>query len=203
MPRIEAETLAEHRAFQEEALLEAAEQILIADGFDALSFGRLGKATGLARNSVYRYFASTDELVAALCEREMPDWLRELDLAMVATDDLDRRVEVFVETQLRLVGAGRHRLAEVLATAPLGPEARARINALSYAPAETLERALADAGCAEPAVTAQLVQGVVAAAVRMLRRQGDAEQIAGAAKRGAAAIVSAARAGHIGYSAGP
>lgn len=193
MPRIAAETLAEHRAFQEQALLEAAEQILIADGYDALSFNRLGEATGLARNSVYRYFASRDGLVAALCEREMPDWLRELELAMAAVDDLDERVEVFVGTQLRLVEGGRHRLAEVLASAPLGPEARARINALSYAPAVTLERTLTEAGCAEPAVTAQLVQGVVAAAVRMLRYGGDAEAVVRAAKRSAAAIVSGAR----------
>lgn len=190
MPRIEAETLAEHRAFQEQALLEAAEQILLADGYDALSFRRLGEATGLARNSVYRYFASRDELLAALCERELPDWLRELELAMVAAEDLEARVEVFVETQLRLVSVGRHRLAEALAVAPLGPEARARINALSYAPAGTLERTLAEAGCAEPALTAQLVQGIVGAAIRAMRRAGDAEEVTRAAKRSAVAIVA-------------
>lgn len=191
MPRIEAETLAEHRAFQEQALLEAAEEILITDGYGALSFRRLGEATGLARNSVYRYFTSRDDLVAALCEREMPDWLHELELAMVAVEGLEARVEAFVETQLRLVGAGRHRLAEVLAVAPLGPQARARINALSYAPALTIERTLDDAGCADSALTAQLVQGVVGAAVRMLRREGDPEQILGATKRSAVAIVAA------------
>jgi AcrR family transcriptional regulator len=190
MPRIAAETLAEHRAFQEEALLEAAERILLADGFDALSFGRLGEETGLARNSVYRYFASTDDLLAALCERGMPDWLRELELAITAVEGLEERVEAFVETQLRLVGAGRHRLADVLATAPLGPQARARINALSYAPAQTLERMLRDAGCAEPEVTAQLVQGLISAAVRMLHRGGDAGRVAQTAKRGAVAIVA-------------
>jgi len=197
MPRIDAETLAEHRAFQEQALLDAAEAILLDEGYPALSFRRLGEATGLVRNSVYRYFSSRDDLIAALCERDMPDWLRELELAMVAVDDLDQRVEVFVEAQLRLVAAGRHRLAEVLAGAPLGPEARARINALSYAPAETLERALADAGCAEPAITAQLVQGVVGSAVRMMRREGAAEQVVGAARRSAAAIVADRRAASV------
>jgi len=202
MPRIEAETLAEHRAFQEQALLEAAERILLGEGYAALSFRRLGEATGLARNSVYRYFASRDDLIAALCEREMPDWLRELELAMVAVEGLDERVEIFVEAQLRLVAAGRHRLAEALATAPLGPQARARINALSYAPAQTLERTLTDAGCPEPAITAQLVQGAVGSAVRMMRRQGDAEQIVRATKRSAAAIVAARSATSAGRPAG-
>ena len=194
MPRIEAETVAAHRAFQEQALLEAAERILLSEGDAALSFRRLGEATGLARNSVYRYFASRDDLVAALCEREMPDWLSELELAMAAVEGLDERVEAFVGAQLRLVAAGRHRLAEVLGAAPLGPRARARINALSYAPAETLERILAEAGCAEPAITAQLVQGVVGAAVRLLRGAGDREPIVAAAKRSAAAIVADRRA---------
>lgn len=194
MPRIEAETLAAHRAFQEQALLEAAEQLLRAEGYGGLSFRRLGEATGLARNSVYRYFASRDELVAALCERDMPDWMREVELAMVDVEDLDERVEAFVATQLRLVTGGRHWLAEVLAAAPLGPRARARINALSYAPALTLERVLKEAGLAEPAIAAQLVQGLVAAAVRMLHRSGRAEQVVETAKRGAVAIVAEAAA---------
>lgn len=197
MPRIEAETLAEHRAFQEQSLLEAAERILLTDGYEALGFRRLGEETGLARNSVYRYFASRDDLVAALCERELPDWLRELELSMVGVEGLDERVEVFVEAQLRLVVAGRHRLAEVLARAPLGPEARARINALAYAPAETLERVLADAGCADADITAQLVQGVVGSAIRMMHRADDPERIVRATRRSAAAIVAERRAASV------
>lgn len=191
MPRIEADTLAAHRAFQEQALLDAAGEILLDEGFEALSFRRLGEATGLARNSIYRYFDSRDELIAALCEREMPDWMRELELAMAAVERLDERVETFVATQLRLVAAGRHQLAEALAAAPLGPRARARINALSYAPAVALERALAEAECSEPEVTAQLVQGVIGAAIRLLRHGGEPAVVAAATQRSAVAIVAA------------
>lgn len=166
MPQIDAPTVAEHRAQQREALLDGAEQILLHEGHSALNFGVLGDRTGLARNSIYRYFSSRDDLIAALCEREMPHWLDELRAAMAAAPDPDARIAAFVSTQLRLVAAGHHRLAELLGDAPLGPAVRARINALAYRPAALLEPELA--GDPDAALAAQLVQGVVNAGVRLL-----------------------------------
>jgi AcrR family transcriptional regulator len=177
MPHIDAPTVAEHRAQQREGLLDAAERILIDDGHDGLSFRALGERSGLARNSIYRYFSSTDDLIAALCERDMPRWLEELGTAMAAADGLDERVTAFVSTQLRLVAAGHHRLAELLGDAPLGPAARGRINALAYRPAALLEPELALLGDAQAALTAQLVQGVVNAGVRLLHGAGELEQV--------------------------
>ena len=65
MPQIDAPTVAEHRAQQREALLDAAEAILLDAGHGALTFRALGERTGLARNSIYRYFGSRDDLIAA------------------------------------------------------------------------------------------------------------------------------------------
>ena len=64
---------------------------------------------------------------------------------MDAAADADARVAAFVSTQLRLVAAGSHRLAQLLGDAPLGPAVRARINALAYRPAALLWRARARA----------------------------------------------------------
>jgi len=166
MPQIDAPTVAEHRAQQREALLDAAEQILLEEGHSALTFGHLGVRTGLARNSIYRYFSSRDDLIAALCERDMPRWLDELRAAMDAAPDADARIAAFVSTQLRLVVAGAHRLAQLLGDAPLGPAVRARINALAYRPAALLEAELK--GDEDARLAAQLVQGVVNAGVRLL-----------------------------------
>lgn len=168
MPRIEADSVAEHRANQHDALLDAAEHLLLEDGYEAVNFRVLGERTGIARNSVYRYFTSTDDVVAALCERDMPRWLLEIESAMAAAPDPAGRIEAYVRTQLELVAGGHHRLAEVLQAAPLGPGARARIGALAYAPATVLEEELRVAGHPQPDVTAQLAQGLVGAAVRLL-----------------------------------
>ena len=168
MPQIDAPTVAEHRAQQREALLDAAEAILLEDGHAALSFRALGERTGLARNSIYRYFSSRDDLIAALCERDMPRWLSDLRAAMDAAPDGDGRIEAFVSTQLRLVVAGAHRLAQLLGDAPLGPAVRARINALAYRPAALLVDELKLKGDPDAELAAQLVQGVVNAGVRLL-----------------------------------
>jgi AcrR family transcriptional regulator len=174
MPQIDAPTVAEHRAQQREALLDAAEAILLEDGHGALTFRALGERTGLARNSIYRYFSSRDDLIAALCERDMPRWLQELDEAMAAADGPDERVAAFVSTQLRLVAHGSHRMAQLLGDAPLGPAVRARINALAYRPASLLEPEL---GAEDPQLVAQLVQGVVNAGVRLLHGAGTLEHV--------------------------
>jgi AcrR family transcriptional regulator len=174
MPQIDAPTVAEHRAQQREALLDAAEAILLESGHGALTFRALGERTGLARNSIYRYFASRDDLIAALCERDMPRWLEELETAMAAADGQDARVAAFVSTQLRLVAHGSHRMAELLGDAPLGPAVRARINALAYRPASLLEPEL---GPHDPKLVAQLVQGVVNAGVRLLHGAGTLEEV--------------------------
>jgi AcrR family transcriptional regulator len=189
MPQIDAPTVAEHRAQQREALLDGAEKLLLEEGHAALSFGRLGERTGLARNSIYRYFASRDDLIAALCEREMPGWMEQLEAAMEAAPDADARVAAFVSTQLRLVAAGHHRLAELLGDAPLGPAVRARINALAYRPAALLVGELEG-----DQLAAQLVQGVVNAGVRLLH-SAPLDEVERRTVESAQTLVRARRAG--------
>jgi AcrR family transcriptional regulator len=168
MPRIEADTVAEHRARQRDAIFDAAEQILLDGGYEALTFGALGERTGLKRNSIYRYFTSSDELIGELCQREMPRWIDEIDAAMAKASSPEDKAAAYATAQLKMVAAGHHRLAQVLGSAPLSPEVRARIAALPDQAAERLEQALADAGHSEPRVTAQLVTGLVSASFRMM-----------------------------------
>ena len=177
MPQIDAPTVAEHRARQREQLLDAAERLLIDGGIGALNFRVLGEQTGLARNSIYRYFASRDDIIAAVCERELPEWLERLELAMADESDLDGRVAAFVRTQLTLVAQGHHRLATILGDAPLGPAVRARINALAYRPAVLMEPELAALCDPHPQLSAQLLQGVVNAGVRLLHGAADVAEV--------------------------
>jgi len=177
VPSIDAATVAEHRAKQREALLDAAEELLVEGGAEALSFRVLGERAGLARNSVYRYFESRDDVIAAVCEREVPEWLERLEAAMAAEEELDDRIAAFVKTQLHLVAQGHHRLANILGDAPLGPAVRARINAIAYRPAKLLVGELAAAGDPTPELSAQLLQGLVNAGVRQLHRHADVAEV--------------------------
>jgi AcrR family transcriptional regulator len=177
VPRIEADTVAEHRAQQHDAILDAAEQILLTHGYEGLSFRTLGERTGLARNSIYRYFSSRDEVIGELCDRALPHWLAAVDDAMARAGTLEDKVAAYVQVHLRMVATGHHKLAEVLAHAPLGPEARARIEAMPDQAAERLAAVLDAGGHPRPLLTAQLVTGMLNAGIRMLSRGDDEAQI--------------------------
>ena len=170
MPRIEADTVAEHRLQQHDALLDAALEILLREGYDALNFRVLGERTRLARNSIYRYFTSRDDIIGQLCERELPAWLAELAASLDDPHSLDDKAATYVTSQLQMVAAGRHRLGHALSNAPLGAELRARIATYPDQAAALLEHALADGGHPRPRLTAQLVTGLLNAAFRLMGR---------------------------------
>jgi AcrR family transcriptional regulator len=131
----------------------------------------------LIADSIYRYFASRDEMVAELCEREIPKWLDAIQNAMSDAGSIDEKAAAFAAAQLELVVAGHHRMAGVLANAPLSAETLARIHALTHAPTVHLEHAMAEAGHPRPQVTAALVQGLVSAAFRLLQNGGDHAEV--------------------------
>ena len=45
------------------AMLEAAGEILVAEGYDKLTLAKVGKAVGFSTTNVYRYFDSKDDLI--------------------------------------------------------------------------------------------------------------------------------------------
>ena len=164
MPRIDAATVVEHRAQQRDALLDAAEALLLDGGCDALDFGALGERTGLRRTSVYRYFASRDELVAELCERTMPDWLADIDAALAKRRKPAGKAAAYVQVQLKMVASVRHRLALA--------------DALPDRATAVLAASLEDAGHPQPQIAAQLVTGLLNAAIRLVHDGFDKSVVA-------------------------
>ncbi|WOX20774.1 TetR/AcrR family transcriptional regulator [Streptomyces solicathayae] len=56
-----------------QAILDAAEQILAEEGYEASTLGAIGKRAGIPTPSVYHYFADRNEVDAALLERHSRD----------------------------------------------------------------------------------------------------------------------------------
>jgi AcrR family transcriptional regulator len=165
VPKIRAATVAEHRAQQREALVEAARRLLIAGGYEAVSFPALAEQTGLARPSVYSYFGSKDDIVVAVCEASLPAWLTRADEAMARARSPRSKLVAFVRAQLEAAAAGEHRVAVAVEHAPLSPESWARIGELHEKFAPRVSGVIASLGHRHPEMVADLVQGVVAAAV--------------------------------------
>src|SRR5690606_39369464 len=65
MPKIEADTIAEHVARRETAVVEAAARLFAEHGVPNVTLGQIATEVGIARNSIYRYFPDKAHIVAA------------------------------------------------------------------------------------------------------------------------------------------
>ncbi len=94
MPKIEAATVAEHRANMEKRLVDAAESLLRINPRARLTAGAVSAKAGLARTSIYRYFESVDDLAGIVIARHLPGWLANVDQAVsdAGGDPVDRLV---------------------------------------------------------------------------------------------------------------
>ncbi|QUQ66013.1 TetR/AcrR family transcriptional regulator [Kutzneria sp. CA-103260] len=168
MPKISAPTVAEHRAQRLRTLLEAARVLVAEQGPDALTLSALATQVGLSRPSLYEYFRSRDDLVAAMVEDELPRWIAELDAEVQRHSAAADRIAAFVRAQLRMLTDGRHTALVVLAGHALGPAAQERVMAEHSRLFAPLVTALTDLGVDQPELRAHLIQGIVNAASPLL-----------------------------------
>lgn len=127
MPKINASTVAEHRAHQREALVGAAIDILVSEGAAAVTPAAVGARAGLARSSVYQYSDSSAALLAAITEQAFRRSNEALAGVMAAASGPVARVEAFFRESLRLGAEGAHRPAAALLRGrrlPSGPSLR-------------------------------------------------------------------------------
>jgi AcrR family transcriptional regulator len=59
------------RAAKTARILDAAEELLLRDGYDATTMAAIARAAGVANNAVYWYFPGKDDLLAAVLERRL------------------------------------------------------------------------------------------------------------------------------------
>ncbi|MFC8533198.1 TetR/AcrR family transcriptional regulator [Streptomyces sp. NPDC057249] len=173
MPRISAATVAEHHAQQRRALVRAARELLEGGDAEAVTFAAVARATGLARNSVYKYFPGRPELLAAVVEDALPRWTDAIDAGMAAARTPRERIAAYVSAQLELVRGGEHRIARALAgvrDAQLVRESAGRVHAALLTP---LTEALTELGEDDPRRTAVLLQGIVNAATTAIEAGDD------------------------------
>ncbi|WP_030915521.1 TetR/AcrR family transcriptional regulator [Streptosporangium amethystogenes] len=174
MPRISAATVADHRANQHAALLEAAREILAAQGVHALTPAAVGARIGLARSSVYRYFSSTADILAQLTEEGFPRWAGRLRATMAETPpngpaaSLDERLRAYGRVALEFVGSTDYALVPAAQTLGLPTECLARLEELHGSLLEPLGDVLREAGHDHPALRAELAWGVLRAGTRRL-----------------------------------
>ncbi|MFE7513345.1 TetR/AcrR family transcriptional regulator [Streptomyces sp. NPDC057540] len=197
MPRIQAATVADHRSQQRAALLEAARTVLEEGDASRVTFAEVARRTGLARNSVYKYFPDRQHLLTAVVREAAPRWTGRIHEALAAAgDDPGARVAAYVTAQLEMVRDGEHRIARAVADDQDAAALRAGADAAHRELLGPLVDALRDLGDDDPLLTARFLQGFVNAATNALESGGDYDAVTGRAVRLAvAALQGVARPG--------
>ena len=175
MPKIQAPTVALHRELRRQQLMQAALELAIADGAESITVAAVAAKAGLARSSIYEYFASSADLVADLVLEELDYYTRRLSEAVADASDPYLRIELWISESLRYVADGRHMLVKSLNTIT-APEYRKEEIALGHrkllAP---LRKALSETGIADPMSAAAFLQSVTDAASVRIDAGNDAE----------------------------
>ncbi|MFE5731113.1 TetR/AcrR family transcriptional regulator [Streptomyces sp. NPDC056528] len=172
MPRIEAGSVREHRAQRLAQLIDAAEAILGEGGVEALTAGAVAKRAGIARNSIYRYFDSIEDLLELVVTREFPAWIDAVERAIAAEATPEEQAAAYVRANIEQAARGTHGRRASLSRASLSPSARERVKHLHTSLHEALAGVVGELGVPQPELTVAVLQAVVDACIRRID-QGD------------------------------
>ena len=116
MPRITADTVAEHIAQQEAAVIDAASRLFAERGVSQVSLATIASEVGLARNSLYRYFPDKGHILAAWFRAELAPL--QVASTAIATDGrpAGERLDAWLRLHLDYLTAPEHQAMMSAAT---------------------------------------------------------------------------------------
>jgi AcrR family transcriptional regulator len=91
-------------------------ELAVAGGAESITVGAVAQKAGLARSSIYEYFASSADLVAELVLEELDYYTMRLASAIGEATDPYQKIELWIAESLRYVADGRHMLIKSLNT---------------------------------------------------------------------------------------
>lgn len=182
MPRITARSVPEHREAQRRAILDATRELLAATPDVEPTFAQIAARAGLARPSIYHYFASREELYRAVVMEALPRWSAAVTAATDAQDDPMAKVAAYADANVVLVADGEH--AVISALASFSPRAFADpwVAQMHGDLVEPLVTALRDAHVEHPEVVAELVNAVVHKASALVEGGADVATVRSAVR---------------------
>lgn len=170
MPRIKADSVAEHVAQQRTAVLDAAVRLFTTNGYHEVSLGDVAAEVGLARNSLYRYVPDKTHLLVEWYRRAVPQLITSWRTATDGGNDPAERLGRWARAYLEWASSPEHDLVAPL-TESLGgldPDTRAEVADLHRAMMDVVADLVRDAGVTDEQVpgTVDLLAGLVLGAAR-------------------------------------
>ena len=177
MPKIETHTLAEHRDWRRNQLIEAAAAIALESGGEAITVAAVAARAGLSRTSVYEYFASSADLAADLIIEELKNFGDELASISAQGESAIESIDLWIEGSLQYIADGRHLLAKALNAIDLPRNRGAAIGAAHGALLAPLKSKLAEMGVSDINFALTLIQSTTDGASRRIESGDDAELV--------------------------
>jgi AcrR family transcriptional regulator len=175
MPKIQAPTVVLHRELRRQQLMDAAIGLALESGAESITVAAVAAKAGLARSSIYEYFASSADLVADLVLEELDYYTQRLATATKGAQDPFERIELWISESLRYVADGRHMLVKSLNTINT-PDARKEEILMGHRRMMSpLQEALTQTGVADIRMAAALLSSVTDAASIRIEAGNDAE----------------------------
>lgn len=175
MPKIQAPTVALHRELRRQQLMSAAMELALAGGADSITVAAVAVKAGLARSSIYEYFASSADLVTDLVIEELESYSRQLSQAVSGVTEPFLRIELWISESLRYVADGRHMLIKSLNTISTPDERREEILLGHRRMMAPLQQSLIQTGIADVKGAAALLASVTDAASIRIDAGNEAE----------------------------
>ena len=116
MPKISADTVAEHIEQQEAAVIAAATRLFAERGVSQVSLATIAAEVGLARNSLYRYFPDKGHILAAWFRTELAPLQDASNAIAAAEEPADQRLDAWLRLHLDYLTAPEHQAMMSAAT---------------------------------------------------------------------------------------
>ncbi len=191
MPKIDAPTVAEHREHIQAHLVDATEA-LMRSGV-AVTASAVSAGAGIARNSIYRYVESVDDLRALVIERYLPAWMAAVEAAMDLARTPGDRVTAWVRTNLTEAGAAGHGwLMEAVRSHPTSTLAQTQVGEAHATMRDTLGGAwleLLDGDVERAGIAASLTMGILEGGFRQLNAGSPEHLVIELAQKAAESLV--------------
>ena len=175
MPKISAPTIHEHRELRRQQLISASLELALDEGAVAVTVAAVAKKAGLARSSIYEYFASSADLIADLIIEELDYYSNRLAHAIVDVTDPFEKIEHWIAEGLRYVADGRHMLVKSLNTISTPESRKEEISMGHRKMIAPLRQALVETGIKDPVAAAAFLSSVTDAASIRIDAGNEAE----------------------------
>ena len=175
MPKISAASIGEHRELRRGQLISAAMELALTQGAQAVTVSAVAAKAGLARTSIYEYFASSADLVADLVIDELSTYAHRLSDAIKDVDDPYEKIERWIAEGLRYVADGRHMLVKSLNTISTPEDRKEEISQGHRRLMAPIRQALSETGIKDLSSASAMLQAVTDAASIRIDAGNEAE----------------------------